>query len=541
MLFNTPTNAQLNAFNDVLYKRGPFTRKDSLRGALTELRTCYDVLHYNLNLKIDIPHKSIAGFNAIAFKAVSNFSQLQLDLFSHLVIDSIIFQGKKLIYQREYNAVFVQFPEQKKGYIDTFTVFYRGKPNIAQKPPWEGGFVWEQDKNGKPWIGVACEGWGASSWWPLKDHLSDEPQNGVRLTINVPKDLMCVANGTLKGQEDLEDGTSNFEWVVQNPINSYNITLNIADYAHFSDTLNGRLGVLTLDYYVLSYNLEKAKKHFQQVKPMLRCFEKYFGPYPFYEDGYAMVETPYWGMEHQGAIAYGNNYQNNEFDFDFIIVHETGHEWYGNNISIADHGDLWVHEAFTTYMEAVYVECLQGKERALEYLLTQKSKIQNQAAIQGPLNVNFENWPDADMYYKGAWLLHTLRNIVDNDELWFGALRKMYNTFRLSVVSGEQIRNWLSLELGQDLAPILEHYLDFRTLPILEYKLKRTGNGSYTLAYRWKSKVKNFKMPIVFFAGTEKKRATATTDFQTMTLPILSEKEFELDTINYLIDTQIID
>ncbi|MDW8158096.1 MAG: M1 family metallopeptidase [Bacteroidia bacterium] len=529
----------MSTINDILYQRGPFSRKDSLRGALTLLRSCYDVLFYDLFVKVNIPEQSISGSNTIIYKVITEFERIQIDLFSQLEIDSILYHHQKLLFTREHNAVFIQFPfSQVTGIIDTFTVYYHGKPNVAQNPPWQGGFIWEKDKNGRPWVGVACQGHGASSWWPLKDHLSDEPDNGMRITINVPQSLMCVSNGVLVGQEDYEDGTTSFEWRVHAPINSYNVTLNIGDYVHFSDTLQGVLGILHLDFYVLSYHLEKAKKHFAQVKPLLHCFEKYLGPYPFYEDGYALVETPYWGMEHQGAIAYGNEFKNNNFGFDFIIVHESGHEWFGNHISIGDNADLWVHEAFTTYAEAIYVECVHGKEKALEYLQTQRKKINNQAAIQGPYEVNFDAWPDADMYYKGSWMLHTLRTIIADDALWWRALRKMYDVFRGGNVKGQRVRLWFSQFFNIELSSFFSQYLDFREIPILEYRLQKKANGDYTFSFRFQAQAPNFQMPIDVLLNGEKKRFWATTEWQAQNLSLTSEKDFTIDTENYLILTQ---
>ena len=355
----------------------PFTSADSLRGSLRPERTCFDVHFYNLELKVDPETKSIAGFNEIHFKAVNDFDRMQIDLFAEMEIDRILLDETELEFERKHNAVFIDFPEQiPGGTLEFITVEYHGTPRVAKMPPWDGGFVWKKDKNDKPWVGVACEGIGASLWWPLKDHLSDEPDSMAFTTI-VPSDLVSVSNGHLVKQEEREEGWTAWTWRVSYPINSYNVTVNIADYAHIEDTYTNASGEHELDYYVLSYNEEKATEHFKQVGPMLKIFEDAFGEYPFWKDGYALVETSYWGMEHQGAVAYGNKYKNNSHGWDYIIIHESGHEWWGNSVSCPDHAELWIHESFCTYSEAVYMERRFNYEKAVDYLRGHRMKIAN--------------------------------------------------------------------------------------------------------------------------------------------------------------------
>lgn len=480
----------------------PFTRSDSLRGTLSKHRAAYDVSFYDLNLKVNPGQLSISGSNTIHYEVAQDFQKLQVDLFANMRIDSIIADNQQLHFEREGDAVFVAFPSvQRKGSSGTIKIYYRGNPIEAERPPWDGGFVWQKDANGKDWIGVACEGIGASLWWPNKDHLSDEPDS-MKITCAVPNGLMCVANGNLIQTEQVGEDYQSFTWFVQYPINNYNVSLNIGDYAHIHDIYYSADGEgLSLDYYVLKYNEERAKEHFGQVHEMLSCFEKSYGKYPFWDDGYALVETPYWGMEHQGAIAYGNDYKNNEFGFDFIIVHESAHEYWGNSISVSDHAEMWIHEAFTTYAEALYIECKDDYTTAIQYLLTQKPKIQNKQVILGPMGVNYSGWEDADMYYKGAWMLHSIRNTVNDDSLWHATIKKMYQHFAYQHVTTEDVIAYMSSATGRDLQPIFDLFLNYTAVPTLEYRIRKAKRGKYTLEYRWNTPVKGFNMGMRYYEG----------------------------------------
>ncbi len=495
--FLQPTFSQVNYF-----KNFKFTEADTLRGMLRPERTCYDVNFYDLQIKVDIDKKYISGYNEIHFTAVDDFSKIQIDLFDNMKINKIVFEGKPLNFDRKYNAVFIDFPKQTKGITNSFTVHYEGTPIAAKKAPWDGGFTWGKDKKGEPWVAVSCEGIGASLWFPNKDHLSDEPDS-VRIGVAVPNGLTCVANGNLESTLK-EDDYTRYNWFVSYPINNYNITLNITDYAHFSDTYKSEDGEeLALDYYVLPENLTKAKKHFQQVKPMLACYEKYFGKYPFWDDGYALVETPYLGMEHQSAIAYGNEYMRGYLggmipkgiDFDYIIIHETGHEYWGNSISCADHAEMWIHESFCTYSEALYVEYMYNFDEAVRYLAMQKFFVENKKPILGPMNVNFGDWGHSDHYYKGSWVLHTLRNSINDDEKWFGLIKSFYQKHKISIISTEDFVTYASEYLKRDMTKFFEQYLEHPTIPTLLYRVKKKGKG-VEVSVAMKSDVKGFYMPI---------------------------------------------
>ncbi|MBX3101430.1 MAG: M1 family metallopeptidase [Bacteroidetes bacterium] len=488
---------------EVMLERGPFSRTDSLRGSLNPWRSCFDVLHYDLNLRIDMDARRIRGHNRITLRWLQAADSLQLDAFPELQVDSVTCRGRALpLHRLDYSLRVAASPQWQAGDTLSLTVWYQGKPREAPNPPWDGGFVWKKDREGRPWLTMACEGLGASMWWPCKDHLSDEPDQGMRIAVQLPASLELVTNGWRKSVLNHRDGTRTHEWLVSYPINLYNVSLYVGHYAHIAEEYEGLQGPLKLDYYVLDYNKARAGSYFsQQVKPMLQCFEERLGPYPFYKDGFALAETPYWGMEHQGAIAYGNHFRPNEWGFDYIIVHESGHEWFGNHISVADHADMWIHEAFTTYTEAIYMECLHGYARAQQYLLSQRPLIANQDAIQGPLGVNFEDWKSADMYYKGAWMLHTLRTVVDNDSLWWTWFPALYKDLGMRQVSRADVITHAERHFGRPLQAFFHQYLDYAGIPVLEYALVPQTAGVQVLA-RWRGVSEGFDMPVSFRPAT---------------------------------------
>jgi aminopeptidase N len=488
-------------FSAPLYSYTQFTHSDTLRGFLSAERICFDVHYYHLRVTIDTATHSISGSNEIVFTTLSQTERIQLDLFANMTIDSIVFHRLHLAFERDSNAFFVDFP----GYLmentqQTIKVFYHGVPVQAKKAPWDGGFVWKRDAKGNPWIGVACEGVGASLWWPNKDHLSDEPDS-MRISCEVPKGLQCVANGNLERVEK-STTSSTFHWMVHYPINNYNVTMNIGDYVHFSEYYFSGKDSMSCDYYVLPEHFEKAKEHFKQVKPMLAIYEQLFGSYPFWQDGYALVETPYLGMEHQGAISYGNQYmrgylgqQMPGIDFDYIIVHESGHEYWGNSVSVKDYADLWIHEGFCTYTEALYVEQRYGYATALRYLQGQLLGIDNDMAIIGPYNVNAEG--SGDRYNKGAWMLHTIRNVIKNDSLWFATLKGICLDFKFKTVDSKEIENYLSQHLKVDLTALFDQYLRKKALPILRVVVDEKCR-KVLLTVRLESAVAALSLPVQY-------------------------------------------
>lgn len=526
-----------------------YTRQDTLRGTLSNLRSCYDVTFYDLFVKVIPDEQRIKGHNTIRYKAVNSFNRLQVDLFANMEVFRISQQGQALTYSREGNAIFVDFPKtQEKGKNYSIRIDYGGKPRVAVNPPWDGGFSWKKDANNKDWIAVSCEGIGASLWWPNKDHLSDEPDS-MRIITSVPDGLMSVSNGNLRSTLQTKpyikkrrkaalkniQGFTEYEWFVSYPINNYDVTLNIADYAHLEDVYLSKNTKkrLAIDYYVLKNNTEKAKKHFQQVKPMLAIYEKYFGPYPFWNDGYALVETPYWGMEHQSAVAYGNNYKNNTYGFDFIIIHESGHEYFGNSLSCNDHAEMWIHESFTTYMETMYVEALQGYDNSVNYLIEQKKRIQNKAPMIGPTGVNYDG-PDSDIYFKGTWMIHTIRNIVNDDEKWFEALKGLTTTFARQNVTSEQVINYFSEKTGSNLKPYFDLYLRTTIIPTLAYTIHEAAEH-VVVNYRWTNTPPNFTMPITVSMGNEySKRIIPSNEWQQLTMKKIENQAFKVDTNSFL-------
>ena len=513
-----------------------FTRADTLRGALSPLRSSYDINYYHLDIKLDIEKKKISGSNLFKFTAVQDLNRLQFDLFENMNIEKVHYQGKEIPFKREFNAVFIDFPERiKKGTKAEFTVFYNGNPTIARNPPWDGGFTFSADQNGKPWVSVSCQGFGASSWWPNKDHQSDEVDS-MLISIAVPKGLMNVSNGRLVSIKEQEDNFTQYNWFVSYPINNYNVSLNVADYVHFNDSYQGENGTLTLDYYVLRENLDKAKKQFgENVKPMFGAFENWFGPYPFYRDGYKLIETPYLGMEHQTAVAYGNKYLNGYrgrdlsgtglgLKWDYIIIHETGHEWFGNNITSKDIADMWIHEGFTMYSEALYVESIEGKAAGAKYIAGIRSNITNNKPIIGIYNVNHEG--SGDMYYKGANLIHMTRILLDDDKKWRELLRGMNKEFGLKTTTTEEIVAYINKITGKNLSKIYDQYLRYAQIPVLEHK--QEGNQVY---YRWQADVENFDMPIRIKRGGKMEWIKPEKEWKKIKL----NSEFSPDILNFYI------
>ncbi|RTY84464.1 M1 family peptidase [Flavobacterium sp. ZB4P23] len=477
-----------------------FTRQDTLRGSITKERAWWDVKQYYLDIKVNPADSTISGSNTIKYQVVQEYNSMQIDLQNPMEIYKVIQDGVALKYRREGNAFFIELiASQTKGAIKKLTVFYGGKPKVAVNPPWDGGITWKKDANGNSFIASSCQGLGASVWWPNKDHMYDEVEN-MLISVNVPENLTNVSNGRLISVKQLKDGTKTYNWYVSNPINNYGVNINIGDYVSFSEKYKGEKGDLDCTYYVLRDNLAKAKKQFQDVPKMLKAFEHWFGPYPFYEDSYKLVEAPYLGMEHQSSVTYGNKFKNGYLGrdlsgtgwglkFDFIIIHESGHEWFANNITYKDIADMWIHESFTNYSESLFVEYYYGKEAGFEYIRGTRKGINNDKPIIGNYGVNKEG--SGDMYPKGGNMLHTLRQIVNDDEKWRKILRGLNSTFYHQTVSTKQIEDYLSQQVGIDLATFFNQYLRDTRIPTVEYFFKDNQLG-----YRWTNCVSGFNMPV---------------------------------------------
>jgi len=522
-----------------------YNRADSLRGKLTPLRTCYDVLYYHLDIKVDIDKKFISGNNKIKFKVVEPFKRLQVDLFDNLSVEKVEYNGKPLTFTREYNAVFVDFPtELEIGKIDSFKVYYSGNPIQATRAPWDGGFDWKKDSKGKPWVATACQGLGASVWWPNKDHQSDEPDS-MMISVAVPNEVMNVSNGKLITIEKLEDGFTKYHWKVSNPINNYNVALNIGDYAHFKETFAGEDGPLSVDYYILKENKSKISYLKKNANETLTAFEHWFGPYPFYEDGYKLVETAHLGMEHQSAIAYGNKFKNGYLGsdgsqtgwglkWDFIVVHESGHEWFGNNITAKDLGDMWIHESFTNYSEALFIDYYYGKEASQSYINGNRRGIKNDIPLQGPYHVNKEG--SGDMYNKGGVFHNMLRTIIDDDERWKEILRGLNEEFHLKTVNYSDIVTYLNTKSGFDFTRTFEQYIRRTSIPTLE--IIEDSPGEFMI--RWVSEVKGFDMPVHLIDQYGNRiLIRPNTEFKYMKFKGLTKETLKVDTFNYYIGVTI--
>jgi aminopeptidase N len=492
----------------LLTEKNVFSRQDTLRGAITPERIWWDLTYYHLEVTVDPDNKYISGKNTIKYTVLNVYQTMQIDLQTPLNITKVMQDGKELEVIHEGNAHFIKLTkEQTIGNTESIIVYYEGNPKEAIRAPWDGGFSWKKDKNGNHFVATSCQGLGASVWWPCKDHMYDEVES-MRISVTVPSHLMDVSNGRLESIED-HGATKTYNWFVNNPINNYGVNVNIGDYAHFSEVYDGEKGPLDMDYYVLKYNLEKAKKQFTDAPKMMKAFEHWFGPYPFYEDGYKLVEVPYLGMEHQSSVTYGNQFKQGYLGrdlsdtgwglkFDFIIIHESGHEWFANNITDIDIADMWIHESFTNYSENLFLDYYYGKKAASEYVIGLRKTIGNKTPIIGKYNLNNEG--SSDMYNKGGNMLHTLRQLIDNDEKWRSILRKMNKTFYHQTVTSAQIEGFLSSETGFDLSPFFNQYLRGIKIPTLEYKIENN-----TLEYRWINVVSNFKMPLKTILNGEEK------------------------------------
>lgn len=475
-----------------------FTKQDTLRGSITPERAWWDLVYYHLDISVNPDEKFIKGSNTITYSVLDSEDRLQVDLQDPLKITKVEQNGKILDFESVGNAHFIKLIEkQKKGDIQSIKVFYEGKPKEAVRAPWDGGLSWKRDSNGKHFVATSCQGIGASIWWPNKDHMYDEVDS-MLISVNVPKNLINVSNGRLRKVENYENSNT-FHWFVSNPINNYGVNINIGDYVSFSEVYQGEKGPLDMSYYVLRDNIEIAKSHFKDAPKMMDAFEFWFGPYPFYEDSFKIVEVPYLGMEHQSSITYGNRYMKGYLGrdlsrtgwglkFDYIIIHEAGHEWFANNITYKDIADMWIHESFTTYSENLYLDYHFGKEASSEYVIGTRYSISNKDPMIGPYGVNRRG---SDIYTKGANLLHTLRQIADNDELWRSILRGLNSNFYHQTVETKQIEDYISSKIGFDLSSFFDQYLRDVRIPKFEYNIL---NG--ILTYRWVDVIQNFTMPI---------------------------------------------
>jgi len=521
-----------------------YTRADSLRGSNTPERAWWDAVFYDLHVRVNPADSSIAGDNGITYRVLQPARDMQIDLQVPLDVDSMVQDGRKLSYRRDGN-VFLVKPRgrQRVGDRYTVTVYYHGHPRVAVRPPWDGGFTWATDSLRNTWIATSNEGLGASVWWPNKDYLADEPDS-QRIAITVPDPLIDVSNGRLRSKTPNGDGTTTYEWFVTEPINNYNVEVNAGRYAHFADTVQGEGGQLTLDYWPLAYHLNAARRQFRQATSMMGCFEHWFGPYPWYADGYKLIEAPHLGMEHQSGIAYGNHYLNGYLgrdlsftglglQWDFIIVHESAHEWWGNNITMQDQADMWIHESFANYAEGIYTECLLGKSAGAAYMIGARHGIRNDRPIIPAYGVNAEG--SGDMYPKGGNMLHTIRQIVDDDAKWRGILRGLNETFRHQTVTGKQVEDYISTQAGVDLSKVFAQYLTTTMIPEFQYRVEGT-----TLSYRWANVVPGFDMQLkVNVPGSGTLVLHPTEEWQTLEVTSPKADELRVDENYYVTEKKV--
>jgi len=498
-----PVNAQYTPSS-----KRVFTRQDTLRGSITPGRAWWDLTCYHLDIAVKPSDSTIYGTNTITYRVKEPSDVMQIDLQEPMDLMKVEQNGKTLSFSREGSVFWIRMAEkQEAGKMYSVVLTYGGKPRVSARPPWEGGITWRKDSNGLPFAASSCQGDGASLWWPCKDHMYDEPDS-MLMSVTVPSNLMDISNGRLMSVvRNRKDKTTTYNWSVANPINNYAVNINIGDYAHFAEVYNGEKGKLNCDYYVLKENMEKARVHFKQAPMMLAAFEHWFGPYPFYEDGYKLVEAPYLGMEHQSSVTYGNGYRNGYMGrdlsgsgwgdkFDFIIIHESGHEWFGNSITYEDAADMWIHESFINYSECLYVEYHYGKDAGAEYVLGSRQNIRNDRPVTGIYNVNISG--SGDMYYKGGSMLHTIRQLIGDDEKWREILRGLNRDFYHQVVKGSQIESYLIEKTGLNLKRVFDQYLRDVRIPVFEYYIK--GDE---LAFRWNNCVQGFDMPLRIYINGE--------------------------------------
>ena len=512
----------------------PVTRADILRGAYGPYRVNNDLLSYHLDIRVDPDKQTISGKNSIRFKMLQDGTRIQLDLHPQLSIDKILLGATPLTYVRDSGAVFVDFRQPlRAGQEYTIDFYYSGHPLTTAR---FGGFTFGKDPAGRPWIYTACEDIGASVWWPNKDQWRDEVEN-MQISVAIPNGLVDVSNGKFVGKTDLGGGYTRWDWLVQYPINNYDVSLNIGNYVHFSD----QLGDLPLDFYVLPEDLEKAKKQFVQAKGMLEAYQHYFGEYPFQKDGYKLIEAPYSGMEHQSAVTYGNHFTNGYLGrdwtgvgvspkFDFIIIHESGHEWFGNSVSAADRSDMWIHEGWTTYLEVLYVEYTFGHADAQKYVNGYKSKVQNREPIIAERGIAAT--PPQDMYFKGALFLNTLRNVINDDARWWALIHDFYQHFKYQNIMTEDVVAYFNQHTGMYLTPLFDQYLRHTAIPTLELKFNEADG---TVDYRWLADEPDFAMPIRVGKKDAWQIIQATTYWQTMKTP-LKKNDFEVATDLYFVN-----
>jgi aminopeptidase N len=512
----------------------PPTHADILRGEYGPYRANNDLLWYHLDVRVDPEKKFISGKNSIRFKMLKDGTRIQLDLHSALNVDKILMGTTPLKYERDSGAVFVDFPETlHAGREYTIDFYYSGNPLETAR---FGGITFKKDSSGHPWVNTACEDIGASIWWPNKDQWRDEVES-MQISVSIPNDLVDVSNGKFVGKTDLGDGYTRWDWLVQYPINNYDVSLNIGNYQHFSD----KLGDLLLDFYALPEDLDKAKIQFAQAKGMLEAYQHYFGEYPFIKDGYKLIEVPYSGMEHQSAVTYGNHFANGYLErdwtgvgisprFDFIIIHESAHEWFGNSITAADRSDMWIHEAWATYLECLYVEYRWGKEDGLKYTNAYKTKVRNREPIITQRGIN--GTPPQDEYFKGSLFINTLRSIVNNDDRWFKLIHDFYQHFKYQNIMTEDVVAYFNQQTGMNLTPIFDQYLRHTELPTLELKFQ-PANG--TVSYRWKVDEPAFAMPIRVGKKDAWQVIQPTTEWKTMPTT-LSKDDFDVATDLYFVN-----
>jgi len=529
LLICTFFSCQENRPHGSQYQLPELTPNNLLMGYLNENRSSYRVSFYDINIDFNLEKKSINGFVTIKAESLNDLRKLQIDLAKNLKISRISYKDVDLNFSREYDAVLIDFPDYiKKGDIFEFTVFYNGIPQGADNPPWAGGFTWSKDKEERDWIAVSCEGEGARIWWPNKDHITAEGDS-VRMAYTVPSNVVAVGNGKLRSVKS-KNNKSTYEWFVNNPINNYNISVQIGNYVAVQDTLIKENEVHYINHYVLDYNEELAANYFIQSKEVIRFYEKYFGDYQWYEDGYKLIEVPYLGMEHQSAVTYGNGFslyngvRSKSWPMygviDPLIIHETGHEWFGNSVTASDPTHIWIHEGMQVYSESLYFEDkFDSYDVGVHYLNSIKNRIVNEIPIVG--NENENHWAlNGDTYMKGAWIMHTLRSVINDDAVWFEILKEFMIENAKGFANTKDFFDKVYEKTSLDLWYFAEQYFYTPNQPQLEYY--QTNSEFF---YRWSNVNDNFIMPIDLLVNGKTIRALPSQEFQSIKITKHSQVE----------------
>ena len=453
-------------------------------GKLKPEQAIMDVRHYTIALNLDFKQRTIDGSATIDVIMAQPTHVLLFDLLDSLNISQVLVNNKKQPFEYKNNLIRINLANELPAGKASVKVIYGGKPHVARRPPWDDGFIWSRDSTGHQWMAITAEGTGGKLYFPCKDHPSDEPNEGVDLIITVPKDLIVAGPGLL--QKVTKHGeTATFHWKTNYSINNYSILFNVGDFAVVSrkyTTIDGH--VTPLQFYVLKEHLSKAEHHLDIFEKTIHEQEKYFGEYPWAKEKIAICETPHLGMEHQTMNAYGNKFQYTKVggtDYDGLMHHEFGHEWWGNKVTAKDWADYWIHEGICTYGDALYIREFEGKDAYVKFFKRSALSFDNKVPIIIGKDIDEEAAYNGDIYGKGAFFMHTICYIM-TDSLFFPALKKFVTSPQYTydnLVNTDDVEQFFSKESEKDLKPLFDLYL--RSVNKLEVHIKQQPRDKYLI------------------------------------------------------------